>query len=76
MNTRCILFFIFILVLLYILHTNQESYINVKIPNHILKYFSQDDFFKNTENFKITYLEYENKSLDAKSYKNSTINDL
>ena len=75
MNTRCILFFIFILVLLYILHTNQESYINVKIPNHILKYFSQDDFFKNTENFKITYLEYENKSLDAKSYKNSTIND-
>ena len=46
MNTRCILFFIFILVLLYILHTNQESYINVKIPNHILKYFLKTIFLK------------------------------
>ena len=76
MDTRYILFFIFILVLLYILHnTNQESYINVKIPNHILKYFSQNEFSKNTADFKITYLEYEKNNLDAKSYIDSTIND-
>ena len=76
MDTRYILFFIFILVLLYILHnTNQESYINVKIPNHILKYFSQNEFSKNTGDFKITYLEYEKNNLDAKSYIDSTIND-
>lgn len=76
MDTRYILLFIFILILLYILYnTNQESYINVKIPNHILKYFSQNEFIKNTGVFKITYLEYEKNKLDAKSYIDSTIND-
>ena len=76
MDTRYILLFIFILVLLYILHnTNQETYINVKIPKNILKYFSQNEFYKNTGDFKITYLEYEKNNLDAKSYIDSSIND-
>lgn len=76
MNTCYILLFIIILVLLYILHnTSQESYMNVKIPNHILKYFKKTEFFKNTGNFKITYLEYEKNKLDAKSYIDATIND-
>lgn len=75
MNIRCILLFIFILFLLYILDKNKETYINIKIPKNILKYFSQNEFFKNTGDFKITYLEYEKNKLDAKSYVDSTINN-
>ena len=75
MNIRCILLFIFILFLLYNLDKNKETYINIKIPKNILKYFSQNEFFKNTGDFKITYLEYEKNKLDAKSYVDSTIND-
>ena len=76
MDTRCMLLFIFILILLYILHnTNKETYINIKIPNNILKYFTKTEFLKNTGDFKITYLEYENESLDAKSYTNASIKD-
>ena len=70
-----ILLFIFILFLLYILDKNKEKYINIKIKKNILKYFSQNEFFKNTGDFKITYLEYEKNKLDAKSYVDSTIND-
>ena len=76
MDTRYILFFIFILVLLYILYNrNQELYINVKIPNNILKYFSKNEFIKNTGDFKITYVEYKNNEIYSNSYINSTIND-
>lgn len=73
MDTTCILIFIFILILLYILHNKKESYINVTIPNNILKYFSQSEFLKNTKDFEITYLKYKNDSLNVDKYIDSTV---
>tara|TARA_Y100001958_G_C21012430_1_gene391999 strand:- start:39 stop:752 length:714 start_codon:yes stop_codon:yes gene_type:complete len=78
MDTRCILLFVFILVLLFILNNNnnnnKETFINVKIPNSILKYFFQKEFLMMVGESKITYLKYKNNSLDAISYNKSTIN--
>ena len=76
MDTRCMLLFIFILILLYILHnTNKETYINIKIPNNILKYFTKTEFLKNTGDFKITYVKYKNNSIYSNSYIDSTVSD-
>ena len=70
MDTQYILFFLLLFILLYISYCNnysKESYVNmnVKIPENILKYFSETEFLKNTGYFQIKYLEYKKDSLDT-----------
>lgn len=76
MNTSCILFFAIIVFLLYMLNisNNKETFINIKIPKHILKTFYQNEFLMMVGESNITYLKYKNNSLNAISYNDSTIN--